>query len=109
MFSGASGGLVLESDAVARLYRPKETYSERVTTFLTKPQALRFTRLLQVWTALDRVQNPEGKEWTEAEGARRLIDASLEAAFTELGGEPKTEEEMNKVIARLVAEAKKAK
>jgi hypothetical protein len=109
MFSGAGGAAMVESEVVAPLYRPKETYSERVTTFLTKPQAQRFTRLLQVWTALDRVQNPEGKEWTEAEGARRLIDASLEAAFAELGGEPKTDEEMNKVIARLIAEAKKAK
>ena len=108
MFSGGEGLPVLDSEPVA-LYRPKETYSERVTTFLSKPQAQRLTRLLDVWSALDRVHNPAAKGWSEAEGVRRLLEASLESAFAEMGGEPKTDDELAKVIARLVAEAKKQK
>lgn len=106
MFSGGTGEEVLGSDPMA-LYRPKETYSERVTTFLTKAQAARFERLLEVWSALDRVENAEAKDWSEAEGARRLMEAALDGAFAEMGGEPKTDEELKRLIARLVSEAKK--
>lgn len=96
------------SDPMA-VYRSKETYSERVTTFLSKAQALRFERLLRVWSALDRVENPIAKDWSEAEGARRLIEAALEGAWSELGGEPSTEEELERLIKRAVAESKKTK
>jgi hypothetical protein len=106
MFSSGSRPTVFQSRLVA-LYRPKETYSERVTTFLTKAQSERFERLLRVWTALDQAHEPSSKGWSDAEGARRFIDSGLDGAWAELGGEPQSEDQLVKLIDRVVADVVK--
>jgi hypothetical protein len=106
LFSSGAVSPVFRSRLVA-LYRPKETYSERVTTFLTKAQSERFERLLRVWTALDQAHTPDAKGWSDAEGARRFIDSGLDGAWAELGGEPQSEEQLVKLIDRVTADVAK--
>jgi hypothetical protein len=105
LFSGARSKDVAPSDDMA-VYRPKETFSERKVTFVTVLQAQRLAKLTRAWSALDRIDNPAAKEWGEAEAIRRLIDAAMDAAWQEIGGEPKDEADLERHVVAY-AKAKK--
>jgi hypothetical protein len=89
------------------VYRPKETFSERKVTFLTVLQAQRLSRLLRAWSAMDRIENPAAKEWGEAEALRRLFDAAMDAAWAEIGGEPKDDAELERLVSSMSKTKKK--
>lgn len=101
-FSGEELRGVVGYDPVG-IYRRREK-AEKVSAYVPPETRKRIERLAKLWTIITRAEDAKAAEWSESEAARRLIEASIDEAFRELGvdPEPKPDEDWAKVEAAVV-------
>jgi hypothetical protein len=114
-FSGGGGRPVTGLEEVP-VYKAKER-TIRVQAYVPESFQQRMGKLARLWSLIDRMSDeakPKDdrpkeplKEWTEAEVIKRLLEAGIDTAFQEFGGEPKTEDSWSAIEKQIASAIKK--
>ena len=95
------------TDDVALYIPPEKPWMLRLRS--TEGLQTRLEGVVRLWRAMAEAQGLPSKQIDISHVVRRILDAGIDQAFQEFGGEPKSEESWKAVEKKIAAAAKSSK
>lgn len=79
-------------------YEPQERRTEQINVRMPRSTKARLERLAELWTHLEQVRSGDDDASVSiSDVVLRLVQVGLDGAWSEIGGEPQTDAELEKV------------
>jgi hypothetical protein len=82
-------------------YEPQERRTQQISARVPKSVKDGVARLSKLWTKMERLRTGDKEvEVTETDVIVRLLSVGLDGAWAEMGGEPKTDRELDELVEK---------